>query len=115
MSVPPAPSWNTRSSGRVLRALSARFCGAAGFGRGWGCPRPFNSDACRDADTREIRLWGHKAVPALLVWRQYKYVTDPAKAALARAARRYTTQLKLAWAASRRDRGARADGVGRAD
>lgn len=85
------------------------------------CSRSFNprrawqaycSDACRDADTREMRLWGHRAAPALLVWRQYKYATDPAQAALARAARRYVTQLQSAWAASRRDRVARAMGAG---
>lgn len=88
------------------------------------CGRSFNPrrawqayccDGCRDADTREMRLWGHRAAPALLVWRQYKYATDPAQAALARAARRYVTQLQSAWAASRRDRAARAVGVGCAD
>ena len=84
------------------------------------CSRSFNPrrawqayccDGCRDADTREMRLWGHKAAPALLVWRQYKYANDPAQAALARAARRYVTQLQSAWASWRRDRVARAVGA----
>lgn len=60
--------------------------------------------ACRDADTAEQRRWGHRAAEALLVWRRFKYATDPAEADLARAARRYVTQVQSAWLRSRQAR-----------
>ncbi|SEN95268.1 hypothetical protein SAMN04488103_109175 [Gemmobacter aquatilis] len=66
--------------------------------------------ACRDADLREARRWGHRAAQPLLVWRMYKYSTDPAQAALARAARRYVTLLQSAWCGQRHARMARAMG-----
>lgn len=84
------------------------------------CSKPFRaardwqlycSAACRDADVREARRWGHRAAQPLLVWRMFKYATDPAEAALARAARRYVTLLQSTWLTDRRARIAQAVGA----
>lgn len=66
-------------------------------------------EACRQADVREARRWGHRMAVPLLIWRMHKYSRDPAQADLVRAARRYVTHLQSAWMESRR---ARVDAAG---
>lgn len=69
--------------------------------RGW---QVYCCGACRTADVREARVWGHRAAQALLIWRMFKYASDPAELELAQVARRYVTQVQSAWWASRRAR-----------
>lgn len=79
-----------------------------------GCSRDFTpardwqtycSAACRQADTEEMRAWGHRMALALLVWRAGKYETrDPAIRARTSAARRWIAQAQSAWAQDRRAR-----------
>ncbi len=92
-----APTWTAGEC--VFPDCARRFCPT----RAW---QVYCCDDCRRADSREWRAWGHRAAPALLAWRMFKYDPDPARRALVRRARRYVTEVQSAWAASRAARAA---------
>jgi len=56
------------------------------------------SAKCRGDADAEMRKWGHKMALPMLVHRQTKYAGGAtAQGELARAARRYVTQVQTAW------------------
>jgi hypothetical protein len=58
----------------------------------------FCCDACKSASVAELRRWGLRFAPALLIARETKYAAPmTAQAELRRAARSYLTQGSTLW------------------